>query len=447
MLIAVYHEQSLKAGRATSGFDLTNASSWHINNGRLLWASYRNTYTIRTLSRRPGLTAADIEVNLNDFSRMKKKFLYLANILLTENGDVIVVNECSASEEDTGNLSDPLESHYIRRLSPSGGQVIWEVFVSNTGRGIKYVYGKAAVDDSSICRIETLKAVSTDRAYPLYFVARSLDDGTTTLKKKLPETLSNSICDWLGKIPRSEDLELRTRGTWAVHAAPRSPEVTIFSTSTGEVLASYHRNMPSTLVLAPPGNAIYTLDFRFRNANPSDFLEWDPATSQFTRSSRHLLQQYCTNTSGLGFDPDRKLFFRIKHSLQRPEIISGTNDPHTLFGVINATEEPFYSGFGPRAPDNVQGHDYKHNEHVYIESEGMALVTLPAFTNGEKRKRVRGRAKTKTKELVVEERRLLEMAAPWAIRGGDFYGMTDDYLVYYAKGEHRLMVVDFWPTW
>ena len=74
-------------------------------------------------------------------------------------------------------------------------------------------------------------------------------------------------------------------------------------------------------------------------------------------------------------------------------------------------------------------------------------MTLPAFAIGEKRKRVRGRTKTKTKELAVEERRLLEMAAPWAIRGGDFYGMTDDYLVYYAKGEHRLMVVDFWPTW
>ena len=441
--MTVYHEQSLKMGRATSGFDATNASCWHINNGRLLWASYKNTYTIRNLSRRSETEAPDIEVNLNEFPWMKKRSLYLADILLTENGDVILVSESSAVEE-MGDPHDPTEKHYIRRISPDCANVRWEVFVSDTRRASTYVYGKAAVDDHSIYRIESLKRVSIKSSYPLYFVARSLEDGKTKFEKKLPPVFGNSVCEWLGKIPDSADLELRTRGTLAVLSASRSPQVNIFDTFTGELLISYLRTMPSTLTLAAPGNVVYSLNFRYQNSLPSEFAEYDPTTKDlFTHSTRHLIQQYHKNTSGLGFDPDRKLFFRIHHRLARPNNVSGTNDPCTQISVIEATENKDYTGPVNSGSLNGLSGQTITNKHAFIEANSVALVTLPSATIVEKTRKI-GKEK---EEVLVQERRILELTAPWTIRGGDFFGMADDYLVYYAKGDHRLVVVDFWPTW
>ena len=358
---------------------------------------------------------------------------------------MVVVNECSASEVDTSSLSDPPESHYIRRLTPSGGNIIWEVYVSTTRRGIRYVYGKAAVDDNFMYRIETLKAVPMDRDYPLYFVTRRLDDGTTVLKKQLPEALGTSLCDWLGKFPASADLELRICGAWAVHAASRSPQVNIFNSSTGELLMTYMRTMPSTLTVSAAENAVYNLDFRFNRSNPSEFLEWDGTLMQFTRSTRNLIQQHRINTSGLGFDPDRKFFFRIHHSVTRPDNVSHTNDPFTQFSVINAQENENYTGCSVRSPNHHPPQTFLKNVHAFTEEDNVSLITLPAAAVIEKKRRRKG--KKENEKVLVNERRMLQLAAPWSIRGGDFFGMVDDYLVYYAKGEHRLMVVDFWPTW
>ena len=252
------------------------------------------------------------------------------------------------------------------------------------------------------------------------FVKRDLRNGEVIYQYAIPPFPWSDAQIRRGVQRRNISLSLTSGETWAVWSNDDG-EICVFSTESGHLVYHNSRNLPSTILMSLVGEKFWNVDYRYQRTRLSSLYEYNNEAKTFQKSIVEYQQASRTLTSGIGFDNDRRLLFRLLHSCfptgesMRNSWPSDTFDPLTRIGVSRLTK-------APKAWGDRQG-------ETHVEALDLPSVTLP------------GTAKDPHK------RRHMEVELPWTIRNGDFLGMVNDYLVYHVMRDEVLVVVDFWPDW
>ena len=394
----LYHEESLKAGKATRALEFNAACIWHINNNCIVWASRRGPIFTRSLDP---CRRTDVDNEL-DVRNKVGKGTFLHDILLTEKGDIIV--DAVIWRETNRRLM---------RLNPKG-DTIWAR--SDTKKTEIEVASKFVVNRDLFYRIEGPPDVG------LAFTARSLLDGSITIHKRFPSEFYSDSRYYLNQFG-NRNLKLYYQGARLLFADGQAGKIYFFNTFTGDLVGSFKPPIYSTITVGSNGDHIW-LGCYVSLPAPADDRDpiclagkYDTEAKETVHSESGHIQKMGRKLPFRGCDLDRKLLFRSHCS---------GSDVLTYLMIARITENSQYE---------TQREPFRGRcMHAYLEQKNPALVTLPALS-------------TTGPNPQVFRRRLLEMHAQWYPQKEEFCMMSQDYLVYCVSKYEKLVVLSFWPDW
>lgn len=390
----MYHQESLKAGFATRALQCSGAKFWHINNGTLMWASTSGSVSLRRLRSQNGCRSVAEEAKELDLHCTWPGFKKIMDARITNTGDILTHVDLALLRTTWAKLSQ-------------GGTIVWQVNIPGWSSARN---SRAAIGREAIYTIESHSNPISGKQTKGRLVARSLVDGAV-----LHERLIQHLDGEHDRLPG--DLQLTSSEGWAVFKNT-DRDVRMFAT-TGHGFATRVDAMPrGTIVRGKVDDQVWVVDycFHFSGSTRSVLLspkEARPGAPVIPMVDRYFKCDQKPYERGVYFDPDRMLLFRA------------FNDPLPVILVVKMTEDEKYVYHLRNAPGNVELRD------TLIEGRSGRTVTLPALSAKE-----------------PGNRRDLNILLPWTTtRDSDYFGVTDDYVVYHSVEDEMLLVLDFWPVW
>lgn len=369
-----------------------------------MWASSSGSVSLRRLRPRDCCRSVTEEAKELDLHSTWPAFRRTLDAQITDAGEILTHIESISIDYPT----------WAKQLQD--GTIVWEIDVAG---GSYYRNIRAGVGETAIYTIEEEQPMEhhiPGQQLPVHLIAphyierhlvvRSLLDGAIVYQR-LVSSLDDGPEDLQG------DLQLTSDEGWALFKK-KDCDVYVFAT-TGSSSASRVRNVRGgTPVRSKVGNQVWVVDYDLSNSTRSVLLfpkEENPAAQPMLMTDRYFHYTKQPHKCGVGFDPDRLLLFRM------------LKDPLPVVLVIKMTrDEKYVFNFSPAQNDSEL-------RDTLIEGYGrpVTLPALPAKKPG--------------------SRRDLNITLPWTTQSTDYFGITDDYVVYHSAEDEMLLVLDFWPVW
>ncbi|MCJ1393895.1 hypothetical protein MMC18_006771 [Xylographa bjoerkii] len=407
----LYHEESLRTGRATRAFKCSNAHVWDIKNDRLMWAS-SSSISIRNLKDRgsePEIVSMDASTTLRPGGRFWQ-------VCLSDAGDIVFAHDTINPETDE-RLSN---GTHLVRVAQSGA-----VLLRFSGNQVKEkssrVVWASAIHGS---RLYTLEEISTSTTVTNAFIARDLTSGEVMCQRLVSPAVRGHM-RYNAQFSSTTCFFVVSSGMWVIYSAPWWDFSYIFNTVSGEESAIRHPTTAHWLISTRDDRLCCT-SYNHLVWGQAFFYTYDTETHTWIASIEKYYNRQAPGTSGDAFDPSRWIFFELQHRLL-PERRQPLYDAHTSI-IIGQGFRDSGSG-GPASSD--QGVN---------DPDKRTVITLP----GRIPIRSKAGAAHATQSL---ERRALKIFIRRRNHMYDFFGMVDDYLFVFTPDNRTLVVVDFWPRW
>lgn len=391
-LVTVYYQENLEAGLATRAIRCDGASDWHVHENRLLWCRTDEAPLIRDLRTADdkSITESDL-INL-DISHAMPKETSRRYVQMIPGGDFLMT---------TLLIKDTVkQAHQLTKIS-ARGSVLWSIDLKATmsrpvigKEDVYFVHGPFLEDDVRECKMS--------------FAKHKLGDGSTIFDVTMPpETqIHKRMLAFDGFLILTGNERLASWGRISLG------DVYIFSTSTGQVLKKI--DQPRSRKFSPLLQCVvpstHPAGFWTTTQRRTILTSYDETSDSFSEVHHYQLDGGRTyDPPFVTFDGDHSAFLRILHNgVGHNARYRGRTNHFAQFAILPTAF----------ASDSEQA-----------SSDSTVPITLP------------GRSKADGK------RRELELELPWEFTEGDFFGMTNDYLVYQSRENEFLVLVDFWPVW
>ena len=389
----MYLQQSLEAGFATRALRCDGVSDWDIHENRLMWTKGDGDISIRDMRKPDDTSIIDLKIMNFDTSHILPPNAWRLYVRILPGGDFLMTTRI-VTKIDTENVP-PVDR--LQRISAQG-KVAWSVDL------------EACTNRPAIGK------------HNFYFVRSPWQRADPTSGKKR-SFAKNRLCD--GSMVFHTIMPADMQADITTMELDRS-----LTLSEGECVASWKMNYRGDLQIFSTSSGQHIMTIQERDTTDGPLcVSVLPSfhTSGFWSSTSHTLRLFTFNeTQRSHHDEDCGYYFR--NNLADPSVIAFDGGRWMILRIINADDTVSHDRTIPfgkfsTLPANL------FNAHRLPSPEYTTVVTLP------------GRSKAEGK------RRDLELELPRKLEKGDFFGMMNDYLIFYSREDEMLVLVDFWPVW
>lgn len=414
----MYHQGSLLAGNATRAIKCAGVTDWHIGNNSLIWLKTRTPgcypLSICALKSDDGVSTKPFDIVELDAKDLDNWQVSIKYVQLVPDGELLV-HLSSLERYSGGSASFDIVEKLVKMTR--GKVFTWQI-------RLKAMINRPAIGKDAIYFLrdrQKLHAPSMEAA----FCKASLRDGSVLYEIPLPQQYGIN-----SGIPcRNTSLTLTPDESWAVWN-DIDGRAYIFSTASGQVIHTFPRSFNRSVVVSSVDNKIRDIQRGQGYSQPHSTV-----VSYNKKADAFVTERLCMPVEQISeswcFDGDRPIFCYLLHERPIPPFHNLTG---TLNHIENTTLDPF-TAVGIR-PAEVSPPKYLHNalnneprSSTVDDMQSVVTVTLPPRSMDE------------------AGRRDLEVELPWTISVGDYFGMSEDYLVFHSRSDGSLVLVDFWPTW